>query len=374
MKKTCPNLPFMGFIIATVILVVIPALTYVKQKALDTVIPGPGVTRTGSLSDYLPALKGSSADTPVYYLEGKESGGTVLLVGGAHPNEPAGFIAPLLVVERGTVQKGRVIVIPYSNGSAISHTEPLEGSPASFSLKNKSGETRTFRVGSRLSNPLDQWPDPKLFVNEKGQVLSGSEMRNLNRAFPGKENGSITEQIAYAIMEIIRKEKADISIDFHEASPEYTTVNAIVAHEKSIELAAEVVMYMEFENIPITLEQSPKNLNGLSHREWGDYSDTLPFLFEAANPFMGRLRGRTDENLILEGKDPYYLAAAKAKRLNVPYDEKGLPLSYRVARHVTAFRYVLDTYNSYHEDNAIIVTGLPDFNELAYQNVGDFLN
>ena len=81
MKKTCPNLPFMGFIIATVILVVIPALTYVKQKALDTVIPGPGVTRTGSLSDYLPALKGSSADTPVYYLEGKESGGTVLLVG-----------------------------------------------------------------------------------------------------------------------------------------------------------------------------------------------------------------------------------------------------------------------------------------------------
>ncbi|NLZ14488.1 MAG: hypothetical protein GXY29_09900, partial [Thermotogaceae bacterium] len=80
MKKTCPNLPFMGFIIVTLILVVIPALTYVKQKALDTVIPGPGVTRTGSLSDYLPALKGSSADTPVYYLEGKESGGTVLLV------------------------------------------------------------------------------------------------------------------------------------------------------------------------------------------------------------------------------------------------------------------------------------------------------
>jgi hypothetical protein len=199
-------------------------------------------------------------------------------------------------------------------------------------------------------------------------------MRNLNRAFPGKADGSITEQIAYAIMEIIRREKADISIDFHEASPEYTTVNAIVAHEKSLELAAEVAMYLEFDDIPITLEQSPKNLNGLSHREWGDYSDTLPFLFEAANPFMGRLRGKTDETLIIEGKDPYYLAAAKAKRLNVPYDEKGLPLSYRVARHITAFRYVLDTYNTYYEEKAIIVTDLPEYEEMAYRNLGDFLN
>jgi len=374
MKKTCPNPAFLGFLIATAILVAIPGLSYVKQRAPETIIPGPGVTRRGSLSDYLPALKGTSADTPVFYLEGKEPGGTVLLVGGAHPNEPAGFIAPLIVVERGVAQKGRVIVVPYANGSAISHTEPLEGSPASFSLKNKAGETRVFRVGSRLSNPLDQWPDPALYVNEKGQVLSGSEMRNLNRAFPGKANGSITEQIAYAIMEIIRREKADISIDFHEASPEYTTVNAIVAHEKSLELAAEVAMYLEFDDIPITLEQSPKNLNGLSHREWGDYSDTLPFLFEAANPFMGRLRGKTDETLIIEGKDPYYLAAAKAKRLNVPYDEKGLPLSYRVARHITAFRYVLDTYNTYYEEKAIIVTDLPEYEEMAYRNLGDFLN
>lgn len=362
------------FILLTTVLVTLSAISFQQQKQPDVVIPGKGVSRTGWLSDYLPSLKNTAGDTPVYYLEGKKPGGTILLVGGNHSNEPAGFMAPVLVVERAMVEMGRVIVVPFSNASGLSHTEPLEGSPGQFTLMNTAGKPRVFRVGSRLTNPLDQWPDPKVYVNEKGQVLSGSEMRNLNRAYPGNPNGPLTSQIAYAIMELIRKEKADISIDFHEASPEYTTVNAIVAHEKVIDLAAEVAMNMEFEDVRIALEQSPNNLNGLSHREWGDYTETLPLLFEAANPFMGRLRGKTDATLIIEGKDPYYLKAAKAGKLNVPYDENGLPLSYRVARHILALQKVLEVYNSYQEGRSVIITGLPAYSDLAFKDLGKYLN
>jgi hypothetical protein len=368
------HLRFWGFAVATIAIVVITAISYLGQKSTDTIIPGDGVTRKGMLSDYLPSLKDTSGDTPVFFLEGKEKGATIFIVGGCHPNEPAGFIAPIILIEKAVVEKGTLIVVPFSNMSAFSHTEPLEGSPGKFTLVNSKGVERSFRVGSRLTNPLDQWPDPKLFVNEKGQILSGSELRNLNRAYPGKENGVLTEKVAYAITQLIKKERPVISIDLHEASPEYTTVNAIVAHEKSIELAAEVVMLMEFEDVAITLEQSPKNLNGLSHREWGDSTDTMPLLFEAANPFMGRLRGKTDETLILEGKDPFYLSASKAGRLNVPYDENGLPLSYRVARHLLTLRTVLDVYNTYHEEESIILEGLPTFQELAFKDVGAFLN
>ena len=43
---------------------------------------------------------------------------------------------------------------------------------------------------------------------------------------PGRPDGSITEKMAYAIVEMIKKEKVDLAFDLHEASPEYPVVNA----------------------------------------------------------------------------------------------------------------------------------------------------
>ncbi len=35
--------------------------------------------------------------------------------------------------------------------------------------------------GSRLTNPIHQWPDPTLYINPAGQKLSGADSRNFNR-------------------------------------------------------------------------------------------------------------------------------------------------------------------------------------------------
>ena len=107
--------------------------------------------------------------------------------------------------------------------------------------------------------------------------------------------------MAYAITELIRKNNINLTIDLHEASPEYPVINAIVSHEKAMGIASQVAMNLEFEDIAISLEPSPVNLRGLTHRELGDYTDTYAVLMESANAAQGRLRGRTDEALVLTG-------------------------------------------------------------------------
>ncbi len=61
--------------------------------------PGPGVTRVVTLGDYFAPVKGTVNDANVYVLEGREPGGTVLLLGGTHPEEPAGRLATWIFAE-----------------------------------------------------------------------------------------------------------------------------------------------------------------------------------------------------------------------------------------------------------------------------------
>ena len=211
----------------------------------------------------------------------------------------------------------------------MSHNDPQEAFPQRFTIKTPYGE-RWFRFGSRATNPLDQWPDPDVYIHAaSGQKLSGNETRNLNRAYPGRADGTYTEKVAYAITELIKKNDINMEIDLHEASPEYPVINAIVAHERAMPISSQVVMNMEFEDIQIGLEPSPPSLHGLSHRELGDYTNTYAVLMETANASQGRLRGKTDENLVLTGKDPIYVKAQKIGRLFVPYDENGHPIEER---------------------------------------------
>ena len=238
------------------------------------------------------------------------------------------------------------------------------------------GSIRAFRYGSRDIMHTLMWPTADIYIHKaSGQRLSGNESRNLNRAYPGDPIGTPTERLAYAIMEMLRKEKIDLAFDLHEASPEYPVVDAIVAHEKSMELAAATAMELKGQGIEIRLEPSPKNLRGLSHREWGDFSDTLPILMEVANPSQGRLRGRTDEALVLTGKDKAYMKAAPLGRLFVPYDETGKPLDMRTARHLTAVMTFLSMMGDFvDESKAIRIDGMPTYDELLNKGIGAYLS
>ena len=360
-------------IFLSLVIAFIAGKEFLKTRELEPIVKGDGVTSMQKLSDYLPVLKGTRGDSDIYILQGKELGGSVLILGGTHPNEPAAFLTTVLLVENLKVDKGTVYIIPRANGSAMSHNDPQEASPQRFTIKTPYGE-RWFRFGSRATNPLDQWPDPDVYIHAaSGQKLSGNETRNLNRAYPGRADGTYTEKVAYAITELIKKNDINMEIDLHEASPEYPVINAIVAHERAMPISSQVVMNMEFEDIQIGLEPSPPSLHGLTHRELGDYTNTYAVLMETANASQGRLRGKTDENLVLTGKDPTYVKAQKIGRLFVPYDENGHPIEERVGRHLTGVVQHINVMGENEPDKEIIIEGLPSYEDLQKNGVGAYL-
>ena len=356
---------------AVVIGVVSPS--YLSMHKPDSVRKGPGVTRIARLSEYFPGIKGTVGDTEIYVLDSGKPGGSALVLGGTHGNEPAGFMAAIVLIENAIPAEGRLFVIPHANASSLTHADPMEGTPHSFTIDAASGK-RSFRFGSRATNPVDQWPDPDIYIHaSSGQQLSGSETRNLNRAYPGRPNGTFTEKVAYAITSLIKKEAIDITIDLHEASPEYPVINAIVAHERAMPLASEVILDLEFQDITMGLEPSPKSLHGLSHRELGDATDTLALLMEDTNPSQGRLRGKTDEALVVQGKDELYVRAQKLGRLFVPFDENGWPLSTRVGRHVTGLATIFSTFTNQNPGKPLVMDGIPTYEALSAGGLGQYL-
>jgi len=361
-------------ILATAIAIAIASgAIFRAMHAQEPVYPGKGVTRKALLSDYAPALRATPGDTPVYFLEGRQAGPTLLLFGGTHPQEISGMVSAVVVVENVQVERGRLIVVPHSNQSGFTHTEPLEAFPHEFEIPTMSG-TRRFRLGMRLSNPIHQWPDPDLYSHyPSGEPLIGSEARNLNRAYPGRPDGRYTERVADAILGLARQEKVDVVLDMHEAYPEYPIINMIVAHERAFETATMTTVALQARGIQMNLMASPKNLHGLTHREFGDHTEAQALLSETANPGMGRFRGRTDAALIVGGKDANYVAAAKLKRLFVPFDENGHPLASRVARQLATIEEMLAAYNDAHTERPFELSGLPSYDDVRTKGIGAFL-
>ena len=346
---------------------------FLSMRAPDLVVRGPGVRAVKALSAYHGALAGTPGDTPVYDLGGDRPGGTVLVLGGTHADEPAGYLAAVVLVEQAIVDAGRVIVIPRANASGFTHNYPQEAHPASFMIETPSGPRR-FTYGARATNPVHQWPDPQVYtLPGSGQTLSGSETRNLNRAYPGRADGTVTEQIAFAVTTLIRQERVDLAIDLHEASPEYPVVNTMVAHQRAVDVAAVANMGLQAADITIGLETSPVNLHGLSHREWGDATGALAVLMGSTNPAQGRLRGSTTADLVTGGRDRFYVLASSRGQLSVPFPDGGWPLSTRVARHLAGVGALAAALGDLQPDKAVTLRGVPDYASVVTRGLGQYL-
>lgn len=363
------------FLCLALIISTISGKVFLELSKPSDIRAGDGVTKIKMLSDYFDGLKGTNGDTEIYVIEGEKPGGSILVLGGTHANEPSGHMAAITLIETAKMEAGTLYVIPRANNSAFTHNDPQEASPLYFHIETVSG-IREFRFGSRATNPIDQWPDPDIYIHDaSGQSLSGSETRNLNRGYPGRSDGTLTEQVCNAIVNMINEEKIDITVDLHEASPEYPVINATVAHEKSMDFASVGVMNLQLLGINMALEPSPTNLRGLTHRELGDYTDTYPILMETANPSQGRLRGKTDEEMVLTGKDKMYVKSADLGLLFVPFDENGHSLESRVGRHLQGIIEYSTAFSDINPEKTIKMVNVPTYSELTQDGIslGDFL-
>ncbi len=356
-------------------LAVCAGLSFYRSRHLrEPVVPGPGLTRVVRLGDYFAPIKGTVNDANVYILEGQEPGGTVLLLGGTHPEEPAGRLASWIFAENAAIAQGRLIVILSANRSASTATRVGGAYPPDFTIPTAWGG-QTFRMGDRWSNPLDQWPDPEVYIHYPSrQELAYVDIRNLNRAFPGRPNGTLTERTGHAITELIRREEVDVAIDFHEAELQYPVISTIVAHEKGADLAAAASMFISsLEGFAIGVENSPKALRGLSHREIGDATGAISLLLEAPEPFLDATRGRTDRRLLLTGRDEFVVRAGRRGLLFEKIDEKGWPIDVRVGRHLSTVLQILEIWSGDYPDRAVVVSGVPRYAEVVEKGTGAFL-
>jgi len=361
------------FIVLIILFVVIMSgIQFYKHRHHKLkIVKGAGVTKVAKLSDYCQNLKGTMADTKVFFLEGKEKGGKTLIVANTHSNEPAAILSALIFIENAVVEKGTLIIIPQFNNSGSRNTKPGDGYPLFFEIKTEWG-SKKFRLGNRNAAPLDQWPDPDVYVHYPDkQLLSFLDVRNTNRTWPGRPDGPLMERVTYAAMEIMRKENVDIAIDVHGAETMFPVTNCIVAPQKSMWIATMASLTVKAkENFENHVEPSPKGFRGLSHREIGDYSDTMPFLLEAPLPFLDQPTGPKTQELLLNGKDPFLLSLAKQKKLFVPYDEEGWPMKKRVGQHCSVILEIMNQFSMKTPERAIKIKNIPHYSEVVKNGVG----
>lgn len=340
----------------------------------ETVVVSDAFTSRVMLSSYFDGIAGTAMDTSVYLFDSGVPGGSVLILAATHPYEPASPMMAYVVMENIAVTKGRVFVIPRASVSASSLGMLGNAYPSFFHVRTPWGEKK-YRIGDRETSPLDQWPDPFTFVHyPSGQNLAYQDSRNLNRTFPGRPDGNLTERTAFAISELIRHERIDMTIDVHEASLGYPVVSTYVCHERAEELCMMASMMLSAEQFPMKTEASPKSLRGLTHREVGDFTESFAVLMETPEPFIDKFVGPMTEELMMTGRDEFVQVAAERGLLYTDYDiETGATLDYRVARHLAGAAEVVKQMGEFYPGKAVGARW-PTYPEIMERGIGAFLH
>lgn len=369
---------------------------YDQRHYRETVVVSDALTDVLWLSDYCEELKGTYGDTPIFVFDSGVEGGSCLYVGGTHPYEPATSLSAYIMMENIEVQQGVVYVIPQCNMSATTLGVQGNAYPSYYHIETEWG-TAKYKIGERNTNPLDQWPDNFTYINyPSGQSQAYNDLRNLNRCYPGRLDGTFTERVAWAVMEFIRTEKIDISIDCHEASIMYPVVSVYVAHNRAENVAMMASMDLTGSGtFDMKYEASPNSLKGFTHREWGDYTEpdkwpedskaeydenwpgTLAILMETPEPFIDRIVGPITEQLMLDGHDLFLSYAGDKNLTYAPYTEEANgyshPIEYRVGRHLTGAAKALEYLPMFYPDIQISATW-PSYDELVEKGCGAFLH
>ena len=367
-KSLIPNI---AVLLVVALVCVLTGQIYLQQQKDDVLYTeNPNITGVIRLSDYNPDLKDTPGDVDIYVFDSGIPGGKALIYGGTHTNEVGSMLNAVTYLENVKCEEGTLYVMVRANNSGYSHTQPLLAQANKMTFQLSDGSTREFRIGTRISNPVHQWPDPNYRLNTSKRELRHdeiAEIRNLNRNHPGLEEGYLTEMVCYAIYNFIQTEQIDFIFDGHEAGGESVKlVNTLVVHENAMPLVSSAVMNCVINNLPLKMEISGQTSYGLSHRGLGDNTDALCTLFETCNPAMGSYHDKVTEELVKDGISGNYLAMHRAGLFpnSYDFDENGWPIEKRTAYHMSMSAEIINTFDQMYPDKPLKISGLPDANEM----------
>ena len=363
------------------------AMAFLEHRMFkENVVLSPSFTEQRWLSDYEPSLKGTYMDSPVYVFDSGVEGGSMLYLGGTHPYEPATSLSAFVAMNTINVEKGKVFIVPQANFSATTSGVLGNAYPTFYEVETQWGKQK-FKIGDRITNPLEQWPDSFTYIHYPSkQAQAYQDIRNLNRCYPGKKDGNPTERLAYAVMELIRQEDISISFDVHEASIMYPVVGTYVAHDRAQDIAMMAAMDLSAgvtqmnepgdAQFDMKIEVSPKALKGFTHREWGDYSDTLAILMETPEPFIDRIVGPMTEELLVTGRDRFLSYAGDKGLTYVEYSANNnyeWPMDVRVGRHLQGAWHAVYYMNQFFPEKELIFTW-PSYKQIVDNGSGYYLS
>lgn len=147
-----------------------------------------------------------------------EAGAGELATGAIHLiDDPLGPVTSPVMLARGAQPGPRLLVICLIHGGE--NVGPI--ALARFLREIDLTELRGSIAGLMCANPLGQRMHSR---------LTPQDGMNLNRIFPGKRDGTVTEQIAWRLMEIARAEGGDAVLDLHSGG-ELTITAFYVIHD-----------------------------------------------------------------------------------------------------------------------------------------------
>ncbi len=128
-------------LLAAAVVLMVAGTTEIRalRSYQETVVVSDAFTRRVALSAYFPGIAGTRNDASVYLFDSGVPGGSVLILGGVHPYEPASPMTAYLVMENVKVSKGRVFVIPRANPSASTLGMLGNAYPPFFHIKTAMG-------------------------------------------------------------------------------------------------------------------------------------------------------------------------------------------------------------------------------------------
>ncbi|MFC1561795.1 succinylglutamate desuccinylase, partial [candidate division KSB1 bacterium] len=121
-------------LIGALLLVISGISFYTSRHLPEPVVISEGVTEVKKLSEYFPGIAGTANDCNIYILEGEEGGATLFVMGGSHPEEPAGRLATWLFAENAVMEKGRLILALSGNRSGTTVTRLSGAYPPDYTI------------------------------------------------------------------------------------------------------------------------------------------------------------------------------------------------------------------------------------------------
>lgn len=374
------SIPLQNWVIMAVVagLCLVSGYSFKWMHKPDYIWTGnPALSEIRMLSDYVPSLHGTPQDTPIYVFKGRRPGGSMLVLGGTHANEFAGILNAVLLVENVKVEEGTLYVIPHVNASGITHTEPFYGMMDRAVFDMPDGSRRTFRIGTRLSNPVHQWPDLNFYSGKSGRVLVKDEVpeiRNMNRNYPGNPSGTLLEKANYAVQQLIVKEGIDLLYDAHEAGPLFNYIDYLIVHERAFPIGSFAVISAQFEGVDARMERSGLNSFGLTHRALGDSTDVFATLYETMNLAQGSHTGKVTREMTLYGFDANSVKLTEwGLMTSAKITSDGFSIDRRVASHMVMVLSLAEAMTILEPDKPLILSGMPSYDEFLDRGLESLL-